>query len=215
MLRKTREMFEKIKPRVKDIAVFFLGAFGGEQMKKLLAGELEGGIGVVAERIRSVIKDNPRLNVFLTLLALRSEDREKFEAFKKQHGESLKVGEENDLVIAIGHTLPQKPDGSLDIDGAKTILSQWLELNQEETEQMLELLRHDPFMQKFRHYCREGKDLVEAVLLAIAYLTGRAVTTGHNFYRRVDGEATQLARIVNQRVENPGWLGGLANRIFR
>lgn len=184
------------------------GEAGGKLLTDVLRGGVKDGVGVVAECIRRVAKDNPRSELLqVLLLALKPEEAE---TLWKYHQEAFKEGRENDFIVNLGHALPKEKDGSLDLERAKKIFSQLTEMDEAKFQQVLELLKHDPFQQIIRHYSQKGRNGVEAALLGIAYIIGIGARCSQERVQRL----TWQMRRTNQRLEN-NWFFQLANRIFR
>lgn len=158
-----------MKKWLQEVWTLIIGEFGGKMLRDVFRGELKEGAGVIAERIRSVIKENPRVELLFSLLTQEPED---FEKFRKHYREAIEGRiegwSENAFVAALGQALPKKPDGTIDFERAKAVIKQLVNMKEEEFHQILELLKHDPISQHVRKYLKEGRNSAEAIIIASA-----------------------------------------------
>lgn len=141
-----------LKNEVREIYRLVLGEAGGKLLRDLFRREVGESASVVAERIKTIIKNNPRTQLASVLLDLSPSDRR---SVLDVHRAYWTKGKENLATVALGELLPRKADGSLDEDRARDIFKKLNALPADDLEQFVELLIHNPIAQIFRTFIVE------------------------------------------------------------
>lgn len=173
----------------------------GTMIRDFIRGEAKDAGGLFAERIRKVIKENPRADLLYILLTLDSDEASKLWA---RHGEAIREGVENKFVLALGQVIPRTPDGKIDTDRAKKIFEELAKMDENLFCQTLEELDHDPIAQKIRHWLIHGKGFAEALAETMGETCGQ-----------LSANAEDAALRINEGTNNPGWFGRVARKLIR
>ncbi|GEM_PF-3126799 len=145
-------MLNFLKGEFREIYRLVLGEAGGKLLRDLFRREVGESASVVAERIKTIIKNNPRMQLAAILLDLSSSDRRKI---LDVHRAYWGKGKENLATIALGELLPLDAEGKLDEVRARDLYTKLGALPADDLEQFVELLNHDPIAQIFRTFIAE------------------------------------------------------------
>lgn len=156
---------------LKEVFTLVVGEAGGKFLRDLLAGELREGAKVIAERIKTVIKENPRADLFFAFLEMDPQDAASiWQEYRKVRG----TAQENSFAVTLGQALRRNPDGTIDVDRAKNVMSRIAAMDEAEFSDAMEFLKHDPIAAHMRDVLKKGRGAVEAVIAGVAYAAGRA-----------------------------------------
>lgn len=155
---------------MQDVFTLVVGEAGGKILRDLIRGELKEGAGVIAERVRVLVKENPRADLLYVLLAL---DPPQAATLWQRYRAVKGTAAENAFVVTIAQAIPRKADQTLDLERAKAVYGAIAEMDPAAFDDVVEMLRHDPIAQQVRSFLEKGQDFGEAVLHAAAYAAGR------------------------------------------
>ena len=170
-----------------------LGEAGGTLLRDFVRGELKPGAGALAERIREVIRTNPRAALVVTLISMAPGDRVNL---MKAREEAVLDGNENRFTRELGEMLPKTPEGKIDKELAKQVLKELNDVPEDELKVFLEFLNHDPIAEWFRYWVLgKGKEVVVQASEVLAELAGLGI-------RFIQNEVPEAARKVDHWAEN-------------
>lgn len=193
---------------LKEVIGGIIGGFSAGLLRDFARGEAKELGGVLADKVKQMIKLNPRVELLYILLALEPEDAA---TLWKRHLVAIQEGTENDFIVALGNALPKNPDGTTNTERAKRIFTQLSKMEEAQFAQIIEELNHDPITQKLRHWLKHGKNIAEAIALTMAHTSGVAV----RHMEKINNEAAELAAKIDKKVQNPSKFGRIANKLFR
>lgn len=172
---------------LKDVFTLIVGEFGGKMLRDLFRGELREGAGVIAERIRTLIKENPRADLVFLLFSM---DPSEAAALWQRYRQVKGTTEENSFAVTLGQLLQRRADGSFDTERAGRLLGELAQLNEETFSDVMEFLKHDPIAQHLRPWLKRA-----------FYVAGRLDHACEQLAQKLQPTAERL----RQEAEPKGW----------
>lgn len=177
----------------RNFMTMVFGEAGGTLLRDLIRGQIQGGASVLGERLRELVKMNPRHDLVLVLLTMDPQDRENL---MEVYQEYLRQGRENRFVRELGEALPRTPDGKVDEERARRILKELNNVPMDELKMFLEFLNHDPIAEWFRYWVLgKGKE----VAIQAAEFVSELAALGIHF---VQDKTPKAAKSIDQWAAN-------------
>lgn len=165
--------FGEIKDWVKkDVMGSVVGQFGASSLRELFKKEAGEAGGAVGERIRRLVRENPRAELLYVMLTLDEEEAKKF--WDNYCQKANDEGFEDTFIKTIAQALPRNKEGGIDFEKAKSIYTQILQMSPERFWKIYNELKHDPIAQRVKHWMQHGREFAEALVGAISFSAGKA-----------------------------------------